>query len=178
MKTSTVRAPVRALATSTVIAAVFAGSEIARTDQGAVPAHVRRDADGLKQDVARWYEAFNKKDPALLDGLLSEHWVDIPPAPGQLPGRQGAKDLLVQLTAAFPDLAIEIEDVLRDGSKVIVRSEISGTQRGPFMGRPGQDRRMRIQAIDIHEFTDGRIVRTWHTEDWLSGLHQLGVLAE
>jgi steroid delta-isomerase-like uncharacterized protein len=169
---------VRVLAASTVIAAAFAGFEIAYTDQGAVPVHAQRDGDDPKKGVARWYEAFNRKDPALLDGILSERWIDVPPAPGQLPGRQGAKDLLAQLTAAFPDLAIEIKDVLQDGNKVTVRSEISGTQRGAFMGRPGQDRTMRIQAIDIHEFADGRIVRTWHTEDWLTGLHQLGVLAE
>ena len=136
------------------------------------------DVNAYKKDVVRWYEAFDRKAPALLDGILSDQWVDIPPAPGQLPGRQGAKDLLAQLTAAFPDLAIKIEDVLQDGNKVTVRSEISGTQRGPFMGRPGQNRKMTIQAIDIHEFKDGRIVRTWHTEDWLTGLHQLGVLDE
>jgi hypothetical protein len=29
-------------------------------------------------------------------------------------------------------------------------------------------------AIDIHEFKDGKIVRTWHSEDWMTGLHQLG----
>ena len=36
-------------------------------------------------------------------------------------------------------------------------------------------RKMDIQVVDIHEFKDGRIVRTWHTEDWMSGLRQLGV---
>jgi hypothetical protein len=43
------------------------------------------------------------------------------------------------------------------------------------VGFPARDRPMAIQAIDIHEFDDGRIIRTWHTEDWLTGLHQLGV---
>ena len=43
------------------------------------------------------------------------------------------------------------------------------------MGFPAKNRKMSIQAIDIHEFKDGKIVRTWHTEDWMSGLHQLGV---
>ena len=58
---------------------------------------------------------------------------------------------------------------------MIVRSKISGTQRGPLVGFPAKNRKMSIQAIDIHEFKDGKIVRTWHTEDWMSGLHQLGV---
>ncbi len=66
-------------------------------------------------------------------------------------------------------------EILQDGNKVIVRSEITGTQRGPFMGFPAKSRKMTIQAIDIHEVKDGKIVRTWHTEDWMTGLHQLGV---
>ena len=130
------------------------------------------------KDVALWYEAFNRKDPALLERILSEKWVDIPPAPGQPPGPEGAKQILVELTTAFPDLAIRIEDVLQDGNKVIVRSEIAGTQRNAFMGFPTKKRRMAIQAIDIHEFKDGKIVRTWHTEDWMTGLHQLGILGK
>jgi predicted ester cyclase len=69
-----------------------------------------------------------------------------------------------------------IDDVLQDGNKVIVRSEIAGTQRNALMGFPPKNRKMAIQAIDIHEFKDGKIVRTWHTEDWLTGLHQLGIL--
>jgi predicted ester cyclase len=101
------------------------------------------------KDVTLWYEAFNRKD--------------------------GAKRLLAERTTAFPDLAITIKEILQDGNKVTVRSEIAGTQREVFLGFQARDRPMAIQAIDIHEFDDGRIIRTWHTEDWLTGLHQLGV---
>lgn len=132
----------------------------------------------MKNDVVLWYEAFNRKDPALLERVLSEKWVDIPPAPNQPPGPKGAKQILVELSTAFPDLKIRIEEVLQDGNKVIVRSEISGTQRNALMGFPAKNRRMAIQAIDIHEFKDGKILRTWHTEDWLTGLHQLGILGQ
>ena len=34
---------------------------------------------------------------------------------------------------------------------------------------------MTMYAVDIHEFHDGKIVRRSHTEDWLTGLQQLGV---
>ncbi len=51
---------------------------------------------------------------------------------------------------------------------------ISGTQRAAFLGIPAANRRMSIQAIDIHELEDGKIIRTWHTEDWMTGLQQLG----
>lgn len=70
----------------------------------------------------------------------------------------------------------DIRDIIQDGNKVVVRSEITGTQREAFAEIPPTGRRIAIQAVDIHEFSDGKIVRTWHTEDWMTGLRQLGVL--
>ena len=129
-----------------------------------------------EQRVALWYEAFSRNDPALVEEILSADWVDIPPAPGQPKGPDGVKFIMAQLTAAFPDLRVTIRDILQDGDKVVVRSEITGTQRGPFLGIPGGERTLAIMAIDIHEFEGDRIARTWHTEDWMTGLQQLGVI--
>jgi steroid delta-isomerase-like uncharacterized protein len=135
-----------------------------------------QERNTVANNVALWYDAFHKNDPSLLDKILAEQWVDIPPAPGQLPGPAGAKQILTELRTAFPDLTIEIRDVVEQGSKVVVRSEIAGTQRGPFLGRAAKGGKLKIQAIDIHEFQNGKIIRTWHSEDWMTGLHQLGIL--
>lgn len=138
------------------------------------PAHAA-DRNTYRKTVTLWYQAFDKNDPKLLDKILSDTWIDIPPAPNQAPGPAGAKQILTELRTAFPDLKITIQEILQDGNKVIVRSEIAGTQRQALMGFAPKNRKMKIQAVDIHEFKDGKIIRTWHTEDWLTGLHQLGV---
>jgi steroid delta-isomerase-like uncharacterized protein len=129
-----------------------------------------------KKLVTRWYTAFAEQKPNLLDELLAPDWVDIPPAPDQVPGPAGAKQILLQLGTTFPDLKIQIEDILQDGNKIVVRSTISGLQKGAFLGYPSKNRRISIQAVDIHELKNERIARTWHTEDWMTGLHQLGLL--
>jgi hypothetical protein len=36
-------------------------------------------------------------------------------------------------------------------------------------------RKIDIQVVDVHEVKDGKIIRTWHTEDWMIGLRHLGV---
>jgi predicted ester cyclase len=108
----------------------------------------------------------------MLDQILAPEWVDIPPPPGVPSEPAGAKRTLAMLTTTFPDLRIIVEDIVQDGGKVVVRSTISGTQRANFMGAQG--RRLSNQAVDIHEFKDGKIIRTWHTEDWMTGLNQLG----
>jgi steroid delta-isomerase-like uncharacterized protein len=79
-----------------------------------------------------------------------------------------------KLTTIFPDLKVTNLDILQDGNKVAVRSEMTATQRADFMGIPAKGRILKIMAIDIHEFKDGKIIRTWHIEDWLTGLQQLG----
>lgn len=134
---------------------------------------VNLDTD--KNIVTLWYQAFENNNPELLERVLSPNWSDIPPAPSPLSGPAAAKQILSELRTAFPDLKIVMREVLQSGNKITVRSEISGTQKATLMGFPARNRRMSIQAIDIHELKDGKIARTWHTEDWLTGLHQLGV---
>ena len=129
-----------------------------------------------KKDVALWYEAFDKHDPAILDKILSENWSESPTEPGTKPaGREDVKGMLVKLTTTFPDFRIKIEDIIQEGNKVVVRSTITGTQAKEFRGFPSKNRKMTMQAIDIHEFKDGKIAHTWHSEDWMTGLRQLGV---
>ncbi|MFY0727258.1 ester cyclase [Pseudomonas sp. NFX15] len=94
----------------------------------------------------------------------------------QAPGPAGAKEVLHHLHGTFSNFSIKIEEVLQDGNKVIVRSRICGVQSGTFAGVTPTGKRINITATDIHEFKDGKIVRTWHMEDWLTGLHQLGIL--
>ena len=124
--------------------------------------------------VMQWYEAFDKNDPSLLDRILDENWVDIPAAPSSH-RVQRCETHSRRAHDKLPRSESQIREILQDGSKVIVRSENSGTHQAAFMDFPAKNRKLTIQAIDIHEFKDGKIVRTWHCEDWLSGLRQLGV---
>ncbi|MDP9877625.1 steroid delta-isomerase-like uncharacterized protein [Variovorax boronicumulans] len=143
-----------------------AAGALANADTGSANAQV----------ATRWYQAFDKREPALIEQIVDARWVDIPSPEGMPPGPEGLKQIYTMLTSTFPDLRIEIKDVIEQGDKVVVRSEISGTQKTAFLGMPTKNRPLRIQAIDIHEVKGGKIVRTWHTEDWMTGLHQLGIL--
>jgi steroid delta-isomerase-like uncharacterized protein len=134
-----------------------------------------KERNSDKDLVAMWYQAFDRKDPHLLDQILSEDWVDIPSPPGIPPGPAGVKPTFARLTATFPDLKLTIEDILQDGNKVVVRARMTGTQKEAFMDFPSKNRKIDIQVADIHEVKGGKIIRTWHTEDWMSGLRQLGV---
>lgn len=140
----------------------------------AVQASAAPPADEPRQIASQWYEAFARHDPGLLDTILAPDWVDIPSPPTAPHGPAAAREAMARLVDAFPDFDIRIEDVVQEGDKVVVRSTITGTQRGAFAGLPATGRSMKIQAVDIHEIEAGRIIRTWHTEDWMTGLRELG----
>ncbi|GGY96444.1 ester cyclase [Pseudoduganella plicata] len=121
-----------------------------------------------------WYRAFDEGDAALLEAILASGWVDIPAPPGTPPGAAGAVRTMKALREAFPDFRITVKDILHDGNRVVVRSAMSGTQCGTFLGMQASGKTLEIQAIDIHDIRAGRIFRTWHSEDWMNGLRQLG----
>jgi steroid delta-isomerase-like uncharacterized protein len=117
-----------------------------------------------KQIASQWYKAFARHDAGLLEKILAPSWIDIPSPPDAPHGPEAAKALMAVLVGAFPDFDIRVEDIIQDGNKVVVRSTITGTQQQALAGLPATGRSMRIQAVDIHEIENGKIVRTWHTE--------------
>ena len=59
------------------------------------------------------------------------------------------------------------------GNKIIVRGEASGTPSAELMGVPYGGKAFRIMSIDVHAIEDGRIVRSYHLEDWRGAARQL-----
>ncbi len=78
--------------------------------------------------------------------------------------------------ASFPDFNATNEEFIVSGNKVVVRSTIRATQRGEFASVKPAGKAVQIMAVDIHELCAGKVVKTWHVEDWLSGLYQMNAL--
>ncbi|GEM_PF-1402646 len=66
--------------------------------------------------VARKFyeEIFNKKNVSAVDELISQNFVDHSPMPGQAAGVQGMRDMLAMFVAAFPDLRVNIEEMISE----------------------------------------------------------------
>ena len=77
------------------------------------------------------------------------------------------------LHTAVPDLKWEIKEVIVSDSRVIVRGEASGTPAGEFMGVPQGGKSFKLMSIDIHTIESGKIVRSYHVEDWMGAIRQL-----
>jgi steroid delta-isomerase-like uncharacterized protein len=76
-----------------------------------------------------------------------------------------------RLLEAFPDLVIEVDDCIEDGSKTVARWHVTATHTGDALGFPATNRKVAFRGMSWVEFTDGRIVRGW--DSWnLGGLLQ------
>lgn len=80
------------------------------------------------------------------------------------------------LLAAFPDLALTLEDQIAAGDKVANRLVFQGTHKGDFQGIPPTGKRVAITAITIERVAGGKIVEHWINFDALGMLQQLGVV--
>ena len=74
----------------------------------------------------------------------------------------------------IPDLKWEIQEILQDGNKFVVRSIGTGTPNGDFMGLPTDGTKsFKIMTIDIHQVEDNVIKNIYHVEDWATAMGQL-----
>ena len=129
-----------------------------------------------KQQLALFYEGFNGNLDAL-DRIVSPEWVSHEPNPGQGKGRQGLKDFIGLVHKSVPDVKATVEDMIEEGDIIAVRLVIAGTHRGPLVGVAATDKPFSMRAHDIHRFgADVMVVESWHIEDWLSFLFQVGAM--
>jgi predicted ester cyclase len=76
--------------------------------------------------------------------------------------------------AAFPDLRFEITQALAYRDLVALQLVITGTNTGPFRGRPATARTVRVEGRPWVRVKDWRIVEFWQSFDELGLLYQLG----
>ncbi len=89
---------------------------------------------------------------------------------------RGQEDSIKSFTGigkAIPDLKLEVKEVITQGDKIVVRSEMSGTPAGDFMGVPHSGKSFKVMTIDIHTVKDGKLSYTNHLEDWAGALGHL-----
>jgi steroid delta-isomerase-like uncharacterized protein len=121
-------------------------------------------------------EFLNEGNLALADELSTEDFVNHSPGSGITPDREGLKRYVSNLRTAFPDMVTTIDDMIAEGDKVVVRVTSSGTHMGDLAGIPPTGRQVRVPAISIIRFADGKAVERWNITDELSLLQQLGIL--
>src|SRR5262249_16631057 len=105
--------------------------------------------------------------------ILADNWASI----GDYSGKTKDRATFVKQVAGFmklmPDMSWKVEEILQSGDRVIVRGRGKGTPTAPFFGVEPAGKTFEIMSIDVHTVEGGRIVKTYHVEDWAGALGQL-----
>ena len=117
-------------------------------------------------------EIWNQGDLAIADELIADDYL----SNGQTIGREGYKQFVAGVRAAFPDLRLTLDDLVAEGDRVAVRYTGRGTHAGAFMGIPPTGKRVTFTGIDLFRIAHGRMAEEWLMFDQLGLLRQLGVV--
>jgi predicted ester cyclase len=111
---------------------------------------------GFFEDVA------NKHRAELIGHYCAENYVMHWDNPAEdVHGLAAFREGLSGMLAAFPDFSTDIEDVIVEGDRVVVRYEEGGTLTHDFMGVKAQGQRVRWPAIVIMRVEDDKIAEEW-----------------
>jgi steroid delta-isomerase-like uncharacterized protein len=125
------------------------------------------------------YERINAGDIGGFGELVAEDFVEHEETPGLPPTKAGTLEFFRALLTAFPDMRMDIEDLLASGDRAVARVMARATHQGEFMGVPPTGKRVEVELIDIMRFDDaGLVCEHWGVTDMLSLMQQLGVVPE
>jgi predicted ester cyclase len=116
-------------------------------------------------------EVWNGRNYGAASDLFSEHYVN-PFGTGP----SARVEPVRRYHQAFPDLRLEVEELVVAADTVVLRMTFRGTDTGGYLGRPPTGRTVEEWVVDIMHFEDDRVVSEWIGADKLGLFIQLGVL--
>jgi steroid delta-isomerase-like uncharacterized protein len=134
--------------------------------------------DDAKSLFRRFYDELGAGNLAVIDELVADDFVEHEEFPGLEPNKEGVKRFFVMLRSAFPDLRMEVREILADGDLVSARVVATGTHRGDFMGMSSSGRHIEVQVFDMVRIRDGQVTEHWGLMDAISMMQQIGATPE
>jgi predicted SnoaL-like aldol condensation-catalyzing enzyme len=116
----------------------------------------------------------NRRDSDAADRYVAENYIEHNP---RLAGtRTGVKGFVKALAAGFSDYRGTIEHSVASGDLVVVFMRWTGTQDGPFGGKPPTGAKVDFRTADLYRIADGKIAEHWDVVDSLTRAIQLGLV--
>lgn len=113
--------------------------------------------------IRRAIEARNTNDVEAFAAFFSTDW------------HEGVRHAFNDVTKAFPDVHITIQELIGEGDKIVSRWSFQGTHLGLYQNIPATGNKVNYTGIDIYTIADGKVVSVVRETDNLVVLQQLGV---
>jgi predicted ester cyclase len=126
-----------------------------------------------KQLVRSYFdEVLTQRRIDRLDELLDQGFRSYAPSGASI-DRDQYQAAVAATLAAFPDLAVTVEEQVAEHDLVATRWSAVGTHSGDLFGIESTRRRVRVSAMHMHRTRDGRFIEHWEVIDLHGLLAQL-----
>ncbi len=124
-------------------------------------------------------QAFNERDMAALEQSVAPGFLRHDLSGAFLVKYTGSSEVtnfLQALFAAFPDIVLEVKDMIASGDRVVIRYQFKGTHTGELFGTAATGRKVAFDGINIYRLKDKKVAEVWQLWDWAKVMDQIGVL--
>lgn len=125
---------------------------------------------------ARLQAAFDCRDATALAACHTRDGVVDSLMAGRVTGREAITETYQAWFRAFPDVVMTSDDLIIDGHRVALVSDVVGSDIGGFLGLPPTGRPFRLPIIFLYTIDDGLIQHARYIYDFTGLLVQIGVL--
>lgn len=130
----------------------------------------------------RWFdEVWNQKRTDTIEEMLTEetrHFGISGPGGEPVTGIDNFKAFHGGFLAAFPDLNIEVHEVIREGEKFAGLYTVTGTHDGPLPDREATGREVKFHGSGMCMMKDGKFDEVWNVIDFMKMNHDLSLPPE
>lgn len=143
----------------------------------ASPALAQTTSPGREAVEAFYLKVINAPDDgarqAAAEQAIAVNWKSIGDFSGKAKTRGEFVAQISGIRKGVPDLKWEIVEIVQSGDRFTVIGRGKGTPVAPMFGVPPSGRSFDVLAIDVHKVAGGRIVESYHVEDWAGAVRQL-----
>jgi steroid delta-isomerase-like uncharacterized protein len=124
--------------------------------------------------LKRWYEeVWNQQSEAAIDAMFAPGGKShgFPDADSVLVGAEAFKAVQRTFCGAFPDLHVDVEEIVTEGDRAAVRFKVTMTHTGDHLGFPASGKKTTLTGSTFVIVKDGKILEGWNYMD-LGGMMQ------
>ena len=128
-----------------------------------------------KRLVRRFYkEVYGDWNMALVDEVVSPRFTSHDWPEDGAHGPLAFRDYYAAIRSAVPDARYEVDDLIAEGDRVVVRWRLLGTHEGDFAGIAPSGKPIVLKGIAIYRLDAGMLMERWVVSDLHGLLEEIG----
>ncbi len=135
---------------------------------------MKNSVSAVVEDLLKAWNARDKK--RILSFYAGDYLGEESSDPLPQYGKEGLSAMIDKFFAAFPDLQIEMNDILYETPRTVIFWTATGTHQGRIMNIPPTGKMVLIKGVSLLRIEEGLVVSGTHFWDLAAMLRSFGLL--